>query len=444
MGFDFADLELTAPQRLRDFVLGHRKMCTIIASHHDPKGRLAWANGAQDWMPLFDSARDYGDIVKLVGVASTPDDNDDLKAFKRQMASEHPDLPIIAMNMGDAGKMSRVNNGFMTPVSHPSLPAKAAPGQMSAAEIRKVLGLVGDISPKKFCIFGKPVGHSRSPALHNTLFALTGLPHEYGLFETDRAQDMVDTIRSLGFGGASVTIPLKLDVMPLLDAIDPAAKTIGAVNTIVPSYDLGGKTVLAGYNTDWQGIVLALRNAGANGTAGVLTEAGMVVGSGGTSRAAIYALRNMGYSPIYLVGRNKSKLATLTQSFSADYNIILLSTEDEAKAAVQPPAVAIGTIPGDSPIDPGMREILCTIFQVGASVANTAGVAAGNSSKVLLEMAYKPAVTSLMQLASNSGWRTVPGLEALVGQGIHQFRLWTDIVPLYGDARDAVMGKTEA
>jgi len=59
----------------------------------------------------------------------------------------------------------------------------------------------------------------------------------------------------------------------------------------------------------------------------------------------------------------------------------------------------------------------------------------------LLEMAYKPAVTSLMQLAANSGWKTVPGLEALVGQGVWQFRLWTGIVPLVGVAREAVMGK---
>jgi pentafunctional AROM polypeptide len=87
-----------------------------------------------------------------------------------------------------------------------------------------------------------------------------------------------------------------------------------------------------------------------------------------------------------------------------------------------------------------MREILCHIFQ--SSAPNITGVNTGGA-KVLLEMAYKPSVTSLMQLASNSGWKSVPGLEALVGQGIHQFRLWTDIVPLYDVCRDAVMGKIE-
>ncbi|TKA70327.1 Pentafunctional AROM polypeptide [Friedmanniomyces simplex] len=445
MGFDFVDLELTAREEVKTFVLSHRKMCNIIASHHDPKAQLSWAKGAEEWLPSFEQARGYGDIIKLIGVANTSEDNDDLKAFKKRVGVDYPGLPFIAMNMGDIGKMSRVSNGFMTPVSHPALPSKAAPGQVSAAEIRKVLGIVGEIPAKKMFLFGTPISQSRSPALHNTLFADTGLPHEYGLFETDRAKDIEPLIRSAQFGGGSVTIPLKLDVMPLLDRIDEAASTIGAVNTIVPSEDAAGKTTLTGFNTDWQGMVLALRTAGALGSTGLLKQAGMVVGGGGTARAAIYALKEMGYAPIYLVGRNKQKLAALTQSFSSEYGIQLLSTEEEAQAisAGQHPAVAIGTIPGDSPIDSGMREILCTIFgasdEAAAAAADMTTSPAG-SKKVLLEMAYKPAVTSLMQLAQNSGWKTVPGLEALVGQGVHQFRLWTGITPVYGRARGAVMG----
>ena len=442
MGFDFVDLELTSASELKSFVLGHRKMCTVIASHHDPKGQLSWSNSAEDWLPHFEAARVFGDIVKLVGVARSSGDNDDLKTFKSWKAMEHPDLPVIAMNMGEIGKMSRVTNGFMTPVSHPVLPAKAAPGQLSAADIRKVLGIVGEIAPRSFFLFGKPISQSRSPALHNTLFNLTGLPHEYGLLETNNAKNIIDVIRSPSFGGGSVTIPLKLDVMSLIDAIDPAAKTIGAVNTIVPSTDESGKATLTGHNTDWQGMVLALRNASAHGYAGVKAEAGMVVGGGGTARAAIYALKNMGYSPIYLVGRNKSKLTALTHNFSEDYSICILSSVEDVHRIPEgnQPVVAIGTIPGNAPIDSTMRETLVSIFGVGCTAANTGGVTAENAGKVLLEMAYKPAVTSLMQLASNSGWKTVPGLEALVGQGIHQFRLWTDITPLYSVSRDAVMG----
>jgi pentafunctional AROM polypeptide len=84
-------------------------------------------------------------------------------------AEEAHDVRVIAINMGRKGQLSRILNSFMTPVSHPALPFKAAPGQLSAAEIRQGLALMGEIEPKKFYLFGKPIAASRSPALHNTL-----------------------------------------------------------------------------------------------------------------------------------------------------------------------------------------------------------------------------------------------------------------------------------
>lgn len=426
MGFDFVDLELTSPPQVKNYVLSHRKMCTIIASHHDPKGTLTWTNGAVEWKKLFSTAKSYGDIIKLIGVANQPDDNDDVKSFKKWATKTHPETPLIAINMGEAGKLSRVNNAFMTPVSHPALPYKAAPGQLPAADIRRVLGITSLIAPKNFFLFGKPIQHSRSPALQNTLFQATGLPHNYTLYETDRAEEIVHLIRNPLFGGASVTIPLKQDVIPLLDEVDAAAETIGAVNTIVPRIGGDGKTVLVGHNTDWQGIVLSLRNAGAKASAG---EAGVVIGGGGTARAAIFALREMGYGPIYLVGRNKEKLKKLTHAFSEDYGIQLVASEAEAQAIEKSPVVAVGTIPGDIPVDEGLEAVLKVLFKKGEG-----------EGKVMLEMAYKPVVTPLVELVREAGWKTVAGLEPLVGQGVHQFRLWTGITPLFGVSREAVMG----
>lgn len=433
MGFDFVDVELTAPAALKQYIMLHRKMCTIIASHHDPKGELSWANSGDDWIAHYDAAKTFGDIIKLVGVAKSGSDNDHLRMFKLWAAAENPDLPLIAINMGELGKVSRVFNGFMTPVSHLVLPFAAAPGQLPAADIRKVLSTVGEIAPKKFYLFGTPIQQSRSPALHNSLFQKTGLPHTYGLLETDNAKDTAKVIRSPDFGGASVTIPLKLDIMGLIDSVDGAAKEIGAVNTIVPSQGPNGKTVLTGYNTDWQGMVLSLRNGGARGNQPGLLEAGVVVGGGGTARAALFALKNMGYSPIYLVGRNKQKLVALTEGFPSDYNIQVISSEAEAKGipAGQRPTVAIGTIPGDSPIAPELQQTINALFSAAQSPSG---------KRILLEMAYKPSVTSLMNLATSAGWETIPGLEVLVGQGVHQFRLWTGITPLFEFSRQAVIG----
>ncbi|KAL2259202.1 hypothetical protein VTK26DRAFT_7194 [Humicola hyalothermophila] len=451
-GVEFLDLEMTMPDHILDYVTEAKGFTRIIASHHDPRCELSWRNGS--WIPFYNKALQYGDVIKLVGVAREVADNFALTHFKAKMLAAH-DKPMIALNMGTAGKLSRVLNGFMTPVSHPALPSKAAPGQLSATEIRQALALIGELDPKSFYLFGKPIASSRSPALHNTLFGETGLPHHYSRFETDRAADVGDLIRSPDFGGASVTIPLKLDIMPLLDRVSDAARAIGAVNTIVPvtsSDDGKTATTLVGENTDWMGMVYALRQAGIVKQQQRERAAGMVVGSGGTTRAAVYALRELGYSPIYVVARTPERVAELADGFPKEdgYDLRWLAKPEQVRelsgsggggvvaAAGGLPSVVVSTIPADKPIDAGMREVLVAVL-TGAGEEE-----AGESKKrVLLEMAYMPRHTPLMQLAEDAGWKTIPGLEVLTAQGWYQFQLWTGITPLYADARAAVMGDSE-
>lgn len=398
MGMEYIDLEIALPDEILQQVTENKGFSKIIASHHDPKGQLSWKNGG--WMQYYNRALQYGDIIKLVGTAKSMSDNFALANFKSAMEASHS-VPLIAINMGAQGKLSRVLNSFMTPVSHPSLPFKAAPGQLSATEIRQGLSLLGEIEPKQYYLFGKPIAASRSPALHNTLFAQTGLPHHYSRLETDDANDVLSTIRSPDFGGASVTIPLKLDIIPHLDAITDAAKAIGAVNTIVRSDD-GGR--LLGENTDWLGMTHSLLPY-ASQTRG----SALVIGAGGTARAAIYALQALGHSPIYIVARTPSKLAPLLASFPALKPLSL--SDAEALTEEQVPRVAIGTVPADRPIEGSVREVVVSVLRKAAGE---------REEGVLLEMAYKPSVTALMQMARDASWRAIPGLEVLSAQGWYQ------------------------
>ncbi|ROT34933.1 pentafunctional AROM polypeptide [Sodiomyces alkalinus F11] len=430
MGVEFVDLEMTWPDKILQAVTEKKHRSRIVASHHDPQGNLSWKNGS--WIPFYNKALQWGDVIKLVGVARTMQDNFDLAAFKAEMLASHS-TPIIALNMGTAGKLSRVLNGFLTPVSHPDLPFKAAPGQLSAAEIRRALALLGDIEARSFYVFGNPVSQSRSPALHNTLFRLTGLPHSYSAVETDQADPTVrELIRRADFGGASVTIPLKLDVMPLVDEISESAKIIGAVNTIVrlASKD-GARPRLLGDNTDWSGMVHCLKSAGISGP-GQTRGSGMVVGSGGTTRAAIFALRSLGYAPIYLLARNEQKLETIKESFPPEYTLEILRGPSDVAAQPSTPRVIISTIPADKPINPSVAETLTAVLSAQA---------APTDSRVLIEMAYQPRNTAVMGMAGEAGWKTIPGAEVLAAQGWYQFQLWTDIVPRYADARAAVNGE---
>ena len=436
MGVEFLDLEIHFPDSLLQSVSTSKGPTRILASHHDPKGTLSWANGS--WVPHYNKALQYGDVIKLVGVAKSQDDNIQLSQFKSWALSEHADIRMVAINMGTDGQTSRILNGFLTPVSHPSLPFKAAPGQLSAAEIRTGLSLCGIIRPKRFYLFGTPISQSRSPAMHSALFKSTGLPHKYSLLETDSVTDLENTLRTDDFGGASVTIPLKLDIMSYLDAISEDAKIIGAVNTIVvspsPSSTTSKTHHLTGQNTDWRGMQLILQNAGAPSRAGA-GQSGLVVGGGGTARAAIYTLHAMGYSPIHVLGRSAPKLQELIASFPRDYALVAGTTLADAKT-IDPhhmPRIAIGTIPADKPIDTALLASLDYLFGHPATTTKP-----GDEQNILLEMAYKPSPTPLMQLARQVGWAAVPGLEVLAAQGVYQFEAWTGIAPLFREARVSV------
>lgn len=409
-GVEYLDVELTASDGTVQAVADQKGNTRIIASHHDPPAALSWKNAS--WIPYYNKALQFGDIVKLVGVAATMEDNFDLMNFKSRMLAEQK-TPLIAINMGQAGKLSRVLNGFLTPVSHPDLPFKAAPGQMSAAEIWQSLALLGEIDPLRFYLFGKPIAQSRSPALHNALFRLTGLPHEYERLETDEVANLRSVLRSSDFGGASVTIPLKRDVMDLLDELTSAAQIIGAVNTVVPVNDKSGRR-LVGDNTDWKGMVFTLTRGGV--ATAEPDSCAMVVGSGGTTRAAIFALRFMGFSSIHVVGRDPAKVKTLVGDFPSDYNLQVVASASDIHCMKRGPTVIVSTIPADRPIDTAVQELVQLAMGRGDK-----GDQSGR--RVLLEMAYKPRVTPVMQLAEEAGgWTVIPGLEVLASQGWYQVR----------------------
>ena len=190
----------------------------------------------------------YGDIVKIIGKANTAADNVALHGFMTRASFAGDAKPIITINMGVVGQLS-------TPVTHPLLPMRAAPGQLSFVETQKALHLVGQLPAKQFYIFGKPIAHSMSPTLHNTAFNHLGLLHSYGRLETDQVDaDVRATLAHADFGGASVTIPLKRDLTSQLDKLTPEAKAIGAVNTVILFTNAGGHRGLLGDNTDWMGI----------------------------------------------------------------------------------------------------------------------------------------------------------------------------------------------
>lgn len=406
LGVEYVDLELTWSTGFVDSLVKDKGYSKVIASHHDFSGKHGWDSAV--WEDYYQRALSVGDIVKFVGMAKTIEDNFKLENFR----AVHTRKPLVAINMGEAGQLSRVLNKVLTPVTHESFPVKAAPGQLTVRQINGALAAIGGLPAKQFFVCGQPVTQSRSPALHNALYKALNLPHEYTYLETSSAAEVFERIKALGaqFGGASVTIPLKLEVMPYLSELTEQARVIGAVNTIVPAVD----GTFLGDNTDWIGIVKSFESIGLGESSVAVGAAALVVGSGGTSRAAVAALHALGFSTIYLANRTASKAEEVAASFPAAYNVKALS--DAAALAAAPQAV-VSCVPASKPLDAALGKLVDAVLSLPSSPAST--------SKYFLDVAYMPLVTPLAELARARGYATVGGRDMLVYQGVEQFEIWT-------------------
>jgi len=411
LGAEYIDVEITSPHEKIEALAAVKGFSRIIASHHDWSGNLKWSG--PDIERYYATAARLGDIVKIVGKANDLKDNISLSDFVEKKGAAKP---FIAVNLGTNGQLSRILNTTFSPVTHPQLPVAAAPGQLSFAQIQTGLHLLGQLPRKKFFLFGSPISKSPSPTLHNTGFSVLGLPHVYSLHETTTVDNSIrQIIRMTDFGGASVTIPHKIPIMEELDDLSPAARLIGAVNTITPTQQGDGTTRLIGDNTDWIGIRNSVLSKSRDNWSA--KDSGLVIGAGGTARAAIYALHSLGLGTIYVFNRTKSTAVRLAGSFPQEYNILVLDSISEVEIA--PPGIIVSTVPSAATTAGGELKLTSTMFcRVGGGV--------------VVEMAYLPKVTPLVEMAikvseesPESRWDVVYGVEVLLEQGYEQFRLWT-------------------
>jgi pentafunctional AROM polypeptide len=399
-GCEYVDVEICWNPASIEKLVASKGESLIIASWHDVQNITPWDGKAIQLK--YETADRYGDIIKLVGNAQSFQDNMALETFR---ATKTGGKDLIAINMGAAGQLSRVINDCLTPITHPALPHKAAPGQLSLAEINKARHLIGLLPAQTFWLIGTPIQHSMSPTLHNTGFQVLGLPHRYGLLECHMVEYAEDAIlKDPNFGGASVTIPHKVAIMKYLDEVTENAKVIGAVNTIYVrdtiAQDGEKKREFIGENTDYigmkrriQSLMLDISNP---------PEEGLVIGGGGTARAALYTLQKIGVKKIYLWNRTISKAHDLQKAFEG---IIDVQAIDSLDAKIEP-GIIISTVPADSGIE--LPEHLY-----------------GGIKGIICDMAYKPRRTKLLLQAERKGWSCVEGIEVLISQGIAQFEIWT-------------------
>jgi len=271
-------------------------------------------------------------------------------------------------------------------------------------------------------VLGWPVEHSRSPAIHNAALAALGmqgwryqrLPVPPRLFaETTRA------LAGAGFLGANVTIPHKQAALALADHASEAARAIGAANTLTFAAD----GAISAENTDAPGLLAAL------GTSPHGMRA-LVLGAGGSARAAAWALREAGAREVSIWNRTPERAEALAcelgvrfvrQTEPADLLVNCTAVGLEPAGSEGPPRPA----PADAGSDAGKRSLErsatedCPLNQVGMTFDQV-----GEYSYVA-DLVYRSGSTPLLAAARSHGARTVDGLEILVAQGALSFELWT-------------------
>lgn len=248
-------------------------------------------------------------------------------------------------------------------------------------------------------VIGWPIAHSKSPAIHRFWLQKLGMDGDYGRFAVapGHLPQAVASIHALGLSGFNVTVPHKVEILPLLDEIAPEARQVGAVNLVVSE---NGR--LIGRNTDVDGVLEALPQRH-------LPMGGIVclIGSGGAARAALAAFHRRQVARVLMVARNPVKGMALLREFGLPGEVRPLF--DAAPAMLKADAIVNATSLGMHGGEPMPRELLAAMRTPLDSIT-------------AFDMVYAPLETAFLAAAREQELHIVDGLTMLIGQAAAAFQ----------------------
>jgi shikimate dehydrogenase len=270
-------------------------------------------------------------------------------------------------------------------------------------------------------LIGYPLGHSISPVFQQAAFDYYALNVRYELWETEPAKlkEVVEGLRRSENIGANVTVPYKETVLPFLDELDPLAREIGAVNTIVRQGDR-----LVGYNTDVTGFIRALSQDGGFDPWGKRV---VLLGAGGVARAASFALAKAGVQSLAITDIVAERAQGLAEDLERTMAGGPVSTP-EIRAIVR--SSGAGTEEAELMETLADCDLLVNCTPVGMKHSATEGQSPLEARFIparalVYDLVYNPMETPLLADAKRMGALTLGGLSMLVYQGAASFELWT-------------------
>jgi len=289
--------------------------------------------------------------------------------------------------------------------------------------------MVNGISGRtKVCgIFGHPVEHTFSPAMHNAAFAALKMDYVYVPFPVPPTglAVAVAAVRALGLAGVNVTIPHKESVLPLLDELSEEARLIGAVNTIV---NRSGR--LYGDNTDGRGFLRALEGKAGFTPAG---KTALILGAGGAARAVAAQLALAGVSKLLLANRSRNRAGELAG---------FITDKTGVRAEIVPwPEGGGGTLPAEALLEAAL-VVQATPLGMHPNYSETAPLPFDlfRQGQLACDLVYNPLETLFLKKARQSGAVAVDGLGMLLYQGALAFELWTGATAPVEVMRQALAG----
>ena len=267
-------------------------------------------------------------------------------------------------------------------------------------------------------VIGSPIGHSKSPKLHNHWLKRLGLNGQYMALDVAQKDlgEVLRTMPKMGFVGANVTIPHKETVLGLVDRVTDRAALIGAANTLVFRAD--GQ--IFADNTDGHGFIENLRK----GAKGWSASAGPAVmfGAGGAARATLAALLDAGAEEVRIANRTRARADALRAEFGAR-----VAVYDWVKAG--------------NMLDGATTVVNCTALGMQGKPPLKVPMDALSSKAVVTDLVYTPLETKLLQTARAKGCQVVDGLGMLIHQAAPGFERWFGKKPPVDDeARNIVLG----
>ena len=278
---------------------------------------------------------------------------------------------------------------------------------------------------KQYCaVYGQPIKHSASPAMHTHAIAKLGLNWQYLALEvpSEELGKAIEKAKTERYIGLNLTVPHKILAMDMVDILDDSANKWGAVNTICFEVKnennvwtpLGqmtnfhhGELRAKGYNTDADGIALALKEDLGLKLMGLTV---LFLGAGGAGRVAALKLAEEKVAQLYLVNRTSSKSEELAAEINTRYPSTSVSVGYPKKIPGKIDLVLNSTSLGLNKNDP------LPIDESKFSLGNT---------KSVFDMIYNPAATKLLEKAKAAGCNTSNGLGMLLWQGVKALEIWS-------------------